>query len=114
MSLRAPCFRGAAISKEFGGDCFAQTARNDNSRLPDRPARLPALRSDGRGDQDRGGLLTCHCEPRVFGARQSPKSLVGIASPKPLAMTIRGCQIDQLVYQLYGLTDEEIKIVEGS
>ena len=23
-------------------------------------------------------------------------------------------QIDQLVYQLYGLTDEEIKIVEGS
>lgn len=24
------------------------------------------------------------------------------------------CQIDQLVYQLYGLTDEEIKIVEQS
>lgn len=23
-------------------------------------------------------------------------------------------QIDELVYQLYGLTDEEIKIVEGS
>jgi len=24
------------------------------------------------------------------------------------------CQIDQLVYRLYGLTDEEIRIVEGA
>jgi hypothetical protein len=29
-------------------------------------------------------------------------------------MCARDKQIDQLVYQLYGLTEEEIKIVEGN
>jgi hypothetical protein len=31
---------------------------------------------------------------------------------KPIAATDR--KVDALVYELYGLTDEEIKIVEGS
>jgi hypothetical protein len=31
-----------------------------------------------------------------------------------LPVTITDRQIDQLVYQLYGLTDEEIRIVEGT
>jgi hypothetical protein len=42
-----------------------------------------------------------------FVARSEDRAL-----RKPIAATYR--KIDALVYELYGLTDEEIKIVEGS
>jgi len=34
-------------------------------------------------------------------------------SPSPKAVSAADQQIDQLVYQLYGLTPEEIALVEG-
>jgi len=54
-------------------------------------------RPDGRGDNNRGGV-------------------VGATGRSPLQRAIAATdrKIDALVYELYGLTDEEITIVEGS
>lgn len=51
------------------------------------------------------------CVERILSLTQSFDYLQNLA--KQMQVKDYEKQIDELVYQLYGLTDEEIKIVEG-
>jgi hypothetical protein len=55
------------------------------------------------------GFLVVRAGSRGLGEIEGAKAMMAALLPQIAALTR---QIDQLVYELYGLTDEEIRIVE--
>ena len=81
----------------------------------------PPSRSPCTGDPPPVSWITCSIAPIAPEVKQNPgtcdKPLAAAKTPAAQTALQRQIdatdrQIDQLVYQLYGLTDEEIKIVE--
>jgi hypothetical protein len=71
--------------------------------------RAAFLLGDGVGENPHSPHILCVPKPRSF----FEKVYSGVARPVG-EFDLLGAEIDKLVYALYGLTAEEIRIVEGT
>jgi hypothetical protein len=102
-------FRFSSIGKLKGGGII-EYFWNSISKLPIR--RIDFDRKEGKRDHDHlvGFVTTILTLHQTLAAERNPHQREGIE--REIAATDR--RIDALVYQLYGLSDEEIAVVEAA
>ncbi|RDU69775.1 hypothetical protein CQA66_08805 [Helicobacter aurati] len=107
----------SAFAKPQHDNDSCHSERSEESLQNNRDVSLSAKAQHDKQDSD------CHSEPALAGeeslgkeSRGSKRDVSAFAKPQhdkiPDTSTLES-QIDSLVYQLYNLTNEEIKIVES-